>query len=306
MNNNSNFLLQNKCSFLITGGTGFIGKKLVSSLNKKGHKITILTRKNNTKNNTSNINFVKDINNLDFNFDVIINLCGAPISVFWSKKAKQEIHNSRIEITKNLISKINNTKTPPKLFISGSAIGYYGVSNDITFNEESKPLEQNLFSQQLCFDWENAALKINNLTRLVLIRTGIVIGNNGGIIKKMKLPFLSGLGGKIGSGNQPMSWIHVDDVVNAIEFIVNNQNIKGGLNLTSPNHTTNSEFSKILSYALNRPCFFDMPSFIAKLLFGKMAEELLLAGQIVEPKKLLDNNYEFLYKNLKEAIISSI
>jgi hypothetical protein len=288
--------------FLITGGTGFIGSKLVEELLEDGHKITILTRK---KIVNDKINYIQNLDG-DFDYDIVINLAGETISKYWSKKNKEKIYHSRIDLTNKLAEIINNSKNPPSLVISGSAIGFYGTSQNLVFDENSKPATQNLFSQKICADWENAAQKISNKTRLALIRTGVVVGKNGGIIKKMLLPFKLGLGGKIGKGNQYLSWIALDDVILAINHIINNENLSGTVNLSSPEVASNQSFAKTLALVLNRPCFFDMPEFIAKILFGKMGEELLLAGQNVYPKKLLASGFKFQTASLKSAILKAL
>jgi uncharacterized protein (TIGR01777 family) len=289
--------------FLITGGTGFIGSKLVEEILKDGHHVTILTRNHSIK--TTNIKYINDLDE-EFNYDIVINLCGEPISQRWTKSKKTEIYNSRIAITKKLAVNIKNSKTPPSLFISGSAIGYYGTSENKVFDEETTPTVQNLFSQNLCKDWEEAANSIKEKTRLVILRTGVVIGKNGGIIKKMLLPFKLGLGGKIGNGQQNLSWIYIDDEIGIIKQIINNEGISGSINLTAPNSTTNEVFSKTLAKILKRPCIFNMPGFVAKIIFGQMADELLLNGQNVVPKKILENGYQFQVTDLKEAILKSI
>ena len=291
--------------FLITGGTGFIGSKLVAEILKDGHKVTIFTRNKKLLQQKSAINYIDNLD-IEMNFDIVINLCGETISQRWTKNIKQKIYASRIDITKKLAQIINNSKTPPKLVISGSAIGYYGVSQDQVFDEDSKIKDQKLFSQNLCKDWEDAAALISRKSRLVTIRTGVVIGKNGGIMKKMLLPFKLGLGGKIGSGNQYLSWIFLDDLIGSINHIINKENISGAINLTAPKVSTNQDFSKILAKLLNRPCFFNMPSFVAKIIFGQMADELLLNGQNVAPKKLLQSGYNFKVKNVEEALEKSI
>ncbi len=291
--------------FLITGGTGFIGSKLVAEILKDGHKVTILTRNKKLLKQKSKINYVDNLD-IEMNFDIIINLCGEPISQRWTDDIKKKIYSSRIDITKKLAQIINNSKTPPKLVISGSAIGYYGISQDQIFEEDSKIEGQKLFSQNLCKDWEIAASSIANKSRLALIRTGVVIGKNGGMMKRILLPFKFGLGGKIGSGKQYLSWISLDDVILAINHIINKDNIDGAINLTAPKAATNQDFSRTLAKILNRPCFFSMPAFFAKIVFGQMANELLLNGQNVAPKKLLQSGYSFKAKSIEEALEKSI
>ncbi len=296
-------LKNKKYNFLITGGTGFIGSKLTKELLNDDQNLTILTRNQKLlKNKQSNLKYVDNISNLEFDFDIIINLAGEPISNRWTQKNKEQIYHSRIEITKKLVEKIIQSKTPPKLFISGSAIGYYGTANDQVFDENSKVNETNLFSQKLCIDWENEAKKAQDKTRLVLIRTGVVIGKNKGILAKMTPPFKLGLGGKIGSGKQILSWIHIDDEISAINHIINNEEITGEINLPSASPVSNKEFSQILAKTLKRPCFFDMPEFMAKIAFGEMGQELILNGQAVIPQKLLETGYKFKFNTLEDAL----
>lgn len=290
--------------FLITGGTGFIGSKLVEEILKDGHFVEVLTRKN-LISDQKKLKYIQNLNN-NFDYDIVINLCGEPISVRWSKKTKEKIYNSRINLTNELVNLIKNSNNPPKLFISGSAIGYYGTSDQLIFDEDSNPTTQNLFSQKICFNWEESARKVTDKTRVAIIRTGVVVGKNGGIIKKMLLPFKLGLGGKIGLANQYLSWIALEDEIAAINHIINNESLSGAINLTAPSVTTNKIFSKTLAKILNRPCFFDMPEFIVKILFGQMGEELLLNGQNVYPKKLLQSGYQFKIKSLDEAILKAL
>ena len=291
---------KNKLRFLITGGTGFIGTKLTEELSKMGHALTILTRKTNLG-ATKNIHYINQIGKI-FDYDVVINLCGEPISCRWSPSKKQKIYGSRIDVTKDLSERILRSKTPPKLFISGSAIGYYGTSEVEIFDENSQPTNQNLFSQKLCFEWEREAQKADKKTRIILLRTGVVLGAKGGIIKKMLLPFKWFLGGKIGSGKQSISWIHIDDAVAAILHLIKHQDASGAFNLTSPQPSSNLNFSQNLAKSISRPCLFTIPALSMKIIYGEMAEELLLNGQKVYPKALLNSGYRFKFTELKSAI----
>ncbi len=299
-------LLEKNCKFLITGATGFIGSKLSEEILKDGHKIVALTRQKNLTSPHENLKYINDLNEIDFDFDIVINLAGSPISVRWTKCAKSQIYNSRIDITKQIVEKILACKKPPQLFISGSAIGYYGTSSSIIFSENSQPTNQDLFSQKLCRDWENIANQVNQKTRVVLLRTSVVVGKNGGIIKKLLLPFKMGLGGNIGNGLQDMSWIFIDDFIRAINHIIKVFSLRGGINLASPKTTTNQEFSQKLASLLNRPCIFDMPAPIVKIIFGEMGEELLLSSQKIAPLKLTESGFDFDVINIEDAIKKSI
>jgi uncharacterized protein (TIGR01777 family) len=295
-------LLQKNCKFLITGATGFIGSKLCQELLADGHQIVALTRQKNKISVHENLKYINDLDEENFNFDVVINLAGATISEYWTKNKQQEIRESRLEITQKIVEKIIISETPPKLFISGSAIGFYGTSNSIIFSENSHPTAQNLFSQKLCKDWEEIALKATDKSRVVLLRTAVVVGEGGGIIKKLSIPFKFGLGGNIGDGNQIMSWIHLHDVMGILNLIMNNSSIAGAINLVAPNACSNAEFSKFLAQKFSRPCFFHMPKIIAQTLFGKMGEELLLSSQKIAPHKAIENGYDFKFSRIEEAI----
>ncbi len=297
-------LLQKNCKFLITGATGFIGSKLCQELLLDGHQIVALTRQKNKISTDKNLKYINNLDEENFNYDAIVNLAGAPISVYWTQKNQQEICDSRLNVTQKIVEKIIKSENPPKLFISGSAIGFYGTSDSIIFSENSQPTKQNLFSQKLCKDWEESALRVKNKTRVVLLRTAVVVGGGGGIIKKLTPPFKLGFGGNIGNGNQVMSWIHLDDVMGILNLIMNNVSISGAINLASPSPCTNREFSQILAKKFSRPCFFHMPEFMVKTLFGNMGEELLLSSQKVAPHKAIENDYDFKFVEIAKAIES--
>lgn len=298
-------LAQKSHNILITGGTGFIGSKLVDQLLELDQKVTVLTRQKNLP-SRQNLTHISNLDEADFDFDIVINLSGEAISQRWSESAKNKIRQSRIDLTKKLVDKINAAKVPPSVFISGSAIGYYGTAQERIFTENTRVAQQDLFSQKLCFDWEAEAKKVTDQTRLVSIRTGVVIGQNGGIIKKMFLPFYLGLGGKISSGKQYISWIHLDDAVRAIIFLIEKNSIHGPVNLVAPTAVSNAEFSTSLAKALNRLAIFTIPAISMKLAYGQMADELLLSGQKVYPEVLAGADFEFKFSDVSEAIKASI
>ncbi|MDF2965556.1 MAG: rcp [Rickettsiaceae bacterium] len=289
---------------LITGGTGFIGSKLSNYLLNKGHIITILSR-NLAKRDLidKSINIITNLSAITHDVDVIINLAGQPLnSKRWNDKVKQDIYNSRINITQSLINFIKDTPNKPKLLISGSAIGYYGSSNDKVFVESSEPVELG-FNHQLCKDWEHTAMQAQEYgVKVCLLRIGLVLGKGGGLIKEMLLPFKLGLGAQIGDGGQWMSWIHIEDMISAIDFIINNSNSEGVFNFTSPENVTNREFTKKFAAALKRPSFLKLPRFIVNIIFGEVGEELLLKGQRVVPQKLIEAGYQFKFAKLESAL----
>ncbi|NRB10654.1 MAG: TIGR01777 family protein [Rickettsiaceae bacterium] len=291
-------------NFLITGGTGFIGNQTVDFFSNQGHKITILVHKNKAIINKSNITVINNLSEIaaGFPIDIIINLAGTPISKKWTKSYKVELINSRINTTKNLINVISKLKNKPKLLISASAIGYYGSHND------NHPLTEDAkfhdgFTHQLCKAWENEAKEANKYgVRTCIARFGIVLGKNGGALEKMLLPFKLGLGGKIASGKQIFSWVHLEDVIRVFDFFITNKNTKGIYNVTAPAPVTNEEFTKALGKTLNRFTILGMPAFIIKILFGEMGEELLLKGQYVVPQRLIDAGFKFYYNNIDQAL----
>lgn len=285
---------------LITGGTGFIGQQLVKRFVNLGSEITILSRQNQSPKQA--IRFISNLDEIDFEFDAVINLAGEPIAQRWSATKKQQINASRMEITKKLAIKIQQAKLAPSVFLSGSAIGFYGNDSKIIFDENSAVNLPHLFSAELCNDWEQAAKAVQSNTRLVLLRMGVVLGKNGGFLSKLLPPFRLGLGGKMGDGNQFLSWIHLSDAVRAIEFIIQNHDIVGAINLTSPKNITNRDFSKKLAKLLNRPCFCSVPAIAMKLIYGQMAEELILGGQQVQPTKLLGANFRFEFEDIEAAL----
>ncbi len=291
--------------YLITGGTGLIGKKLIAALKRdNNNEITVFTR--NIINGTAllpDIQLISAISLADIeSVDVVINLAGEPIAdKRWTLNQKDRICQSRWSITEQLVSLINQANTPPSLFISGSAIGVYGRQNSQPINESFTGFHQE-FSRTVCQQWEAIAQQVNkDRTRLALLRTGIVLDRSGGALAKMLPPFKLGLGGKISSGQQMMSWIHIDDMVAAILHIIGHQELTDVINMTSPKPVSNEVFSKTLANTLSRPALFTTPRLLLKLLFGEMAD-LLLYGQAVMPAKLVSTGFTFKYEKLDEAL----
>jgi len=293
----------NKKRLLITGGSGFIGCQLVPALLTHGYDVTILTR--NPEKTALHFNHtVHAIKQLDDAgvFDVVINLAGQGITdKRWTQDIKKQLRDSRIITTQKLIHYLQAASKKPELLISGSAIGYYGNQGEKLIDEQM--IGDSSFSSKLCFDWEHEAQQTEaSGIRSCYLRTGIVLGKNGGALSKMLPAFKLGLGGSMGNGRQWMSWIHIDDLVGIILHVINNKNIKGAINGTAPNPVTNKEFSSTLARVLNRPAFLTMPAFMLKLMLGEMAQELLLSGQHVIPKKILDAGYNFQYAELEGAL----
>ena len=289
----------------ITGGTGLIGRHLIPALLRDAStKITVLTR-DTTKAKASlpgNVALVTSLDDtLDFDdVDAVINLAGEPIAdKRWSETQKTRICESRWQITQQLTDKINAAAQPPATFISGSAIGYYGRQGDKLVTEAFTEVHHE-FTHTVCEKWERIALQASPKTRVCLLRTGVVLSHDGGALSKMRLPFSLGLGGRIGDGNQYMSWIHINDMVAAILFLLKHENCEGAYNLTAPTPVTNSEFVKAYAASLGRPAIFPMPALALKLLMGEAAD-LLVTGQRVVPQKLVDAGFKFSFTDIGSA-----
>ncbi|WP_423185970.1 TIGR01777 family oxidoreductase [Alishewanella sp. d11] len=288
-------------NILITGGTGLIGSAL-TTLWQTEHRIWILTR-NKTRQNTEAVHYIQTLSQVDFNqLDAVVNLAGEPIAdKRWTEAQKRQICESRWQVTEQIAQLIQQAATPPKTFISGSAIGYYGrqANQEITEDYQAYFPE---FSHDICARWENLAQQASSEnTRVCMLRTGIVLAERGGALKKMLPPFKLGLGGVIGSGEQYMSWIHLKDMVALIDFILKQPSLSGPINAVAPKAVSNRSFTETLAKRLNRPALLPMPAFMAKLLFGEMSE-ILLYGQRVVPKKLLDAGFHFSYPQLAAAL----
>lgn len=292
-------------NILITGGTGLIGEKLVKALKAKNVNITVLTRNQEkaVKMFETSVRFVDKLSSKCVeNQDTIINLAGEPIAnKRWSNAQKNKICNSRWDITEQLSELIALAPTPPSLFISGSAIGIYGRQQEQLIDETFTQYHHE-FTHKVCDKWEKLALKAQSvLTRVVILRTGIVLDGNAGALAKMLLPFKLGIGGQVSSGKQIMSWIHIDDVISAILHIQNTPTLNGVTNITSEYPVTNAVFSQNLATVLKRPNLFKTPAVLLKLLFGEMAD-LLLYGQCVEPRKLINSGFKFKYPTIDKAL----
>ncbi|EWH09197.1 sugar nucleotide epimerase [Catenovulum agarivorans DS-2] len=299
-------------NMLITGGTGLIGRALIASLLSESHaaqntdyNITVLTRAP-TKAKQMFGASVRVISHLpqasEFKFTVVINLAGEPIAdKRWSQSQKDKICQSRWKITQQLVNLIEQANEKPQVFISGSAIGFYGRQPQGVQVDESHQQINNEFTHQVCSKWEQIALSCQKFTRVCVIRTGIVLSAHGGALAKMLPAFKFGLGGPMGSGEQMMSWIHIDDHVDAIKFLIHNNQCQGPINLTSPNPVSNQVFSQTLASVLSRPCVFRTPKWLLVGIFGEMSD-LLLTGQAVIPKHLTDQGFSFQYAELKQAL----
>lgn len=294
----------NPMNILISGASGTIGQALIPLLQTSGHKVFQLVRKK--ENLSDNQLFWDPYNNiLDIEkagtIDAVINLNGVDISKGrWTEKRKQLILDSRIIPTRFLAGKAAELSPRPKVFITASAMGFYG-------NQAGKMAENSpkgaLFISDVCKQWEDAAHTARKSgIRTVMLRTGIVLTPAGGALAKMMLPFQLGLGVILSTGTQMMSWISMDDEISAIRFILENETVEGPVNLTAPTPVTNREFSDTLAKAFSKRVFFTMPEFLIKLIWGEMGKETLLSSINVHPLKLLNNGFKFQHDTLLEAL----
>lgn len=295
--------------YLVTGATGFIGKRLVARLLSEGHTVTALTR--NPARAKSKLPAGVDLVawNVEkeaapasafLGVDAVIHLAGEGIAEKrWSEKQKQRILNSRVLGTRNLITTINSLAAPPKVLVGSSAIGFYGNRGEEALDETSAPGSG--FLTDVCTEWENETTKVRPQTRCVMVRTGIVLGKGGGALKPLIPLFKLGGGGPVADGKQWMSWIHVDDLVGLLVFASQNEKVAGPVNGTAPNPVRNKEFTKALASSLHRPAFLPAPAFALKIVMGELAD-LVLYSQNVLPKKALAAGYSFKFLTVQAAL----
>ncbi len=296
---------------IITGGGGFIGNQLAEYLLKKNYEIIILTRNNSTPKGATpkKVTYVKwDAQTsdgwLEYAEDTtaIINLAGENIgSGLWTKRKKQRILNSRINAGKAIIDAVKKTNSKPKAVIQASGVGYYGNCGDQIVDERSP--NGSGFLAGIGREWEKSVQDVAlEGVRLAILRFGVVFGKNGGFLERATLPFRFFIGGHVGRGEQWISWIHIDDITQIIELMIKTEHFHGVYNLTSPNPVKSKQFFKTIGKVMHRPSIFPVPSFILKIFLGEMADELILSGQRVSSKKLHDENYQFVYENLNDAL----
>ncbi|OEF24001.1 TIGR01777 family oxidoreductase [Vibrio rumoiensis] len=293
---------------LLTGGTGFIGCELIKHLT--GHQITVLTRSpKNAKEKLrhadfSNIDYIDTLSAFtDLNhIDAVINLAGEPIAhKRWSEAQKERICSSRWVVTQQLVDLIKQSATPPYCFISGSAVGIYGDKKYQHIYENSKTASQG-FPYSVCNQWEEIAKQAaSDKTKVCLLRTGIVLGPYGGALKAMLPPFKLGVGGKLGSGDQYMPWIHIQDAARAIAYLLFSSKAEGVFNLSAPHPVTNHDFSQTLAKCLKRPCLFSTPRWLLNLIMGESAE-LVFDSVRAKPKHLTEIGFIFTFSHLEPAL----
>jgi len=271
---------------VIAGGTGFLGRPLVAAFAADGHSASALPR-----GSTDGVDGA----------DVVINLAGESIAGHrWSREHKQRVIESRVSTTRLLVEAIRSATRPPRVFVSGSAVGYYGPHADEVITESAPPGGD--FLARVCRAWEAEAIRAIDRTRLVLVRTGLVLERDGGALPQMLPPFWFGAGGQVGSGRQYWPWIHRGDWIALVRWAIGNDAVDGPLNATAPTPVTNKAFASALGRAMHRPAFMPAPAFALRLLLGEMADALLLTGQRAVPDKAVRLGFRFRYEKIDAAL----
>jgi len=290
---------------VVTGSTGLIGTRLVAELARAGAQVVRAVRRP-VSDPHGELFWDPEAGKIDAGqlegADAVVHLAGENIAGGrWTAAFKQRIRDSRVNGTRLLSEAIAGLNDKPRTFVCASAIGYYGDREDEVLTEQSAAADD--FLAQVCREWEAACQPARDAgVRVANIRTGVVLSPHGGALKKMLTPFKLGLGGRLGNGRQYMSWVALDDVVEAIGFILATPAVAGPVNLTAPNSATNLDFTKILGRVLSRPTVFPMPAFAARLAFGEAADALLLSSTRVLPQALSAAGYQFRYPELEPAL----
>jgi uncharacterized protein (TIGR01777 family) len=296
----------------ITGGTGFVGRDLVSRLLGEGHTVTVLSRSEKASDRLPGGTSIVLGDPTEAGAwqdsvkgqDCIINLAGTSIFSRWTPETKELIRESRISTTRNIVDAIEPARGEDVVLFSTSAVGYYGFHGDEELTEESPPGDD--FLARVAVEWENEAQRAAEKgVRVVITRFGIVLGEKGGALAQMMSIFRKYVGGPLGRGKQWFSWIHIGDLVGAFVFLMARPEITGPVNLTSPNPARNEELAKAIGKVMHRPSFLPTPGFMLKLVLGEFGS-VLLEGQRVIPRKLLDSGYVFIYPEIEEALQSLI
>ena len=290
---------------LVSGSHGLVGKALIQSLTTDSHEVLKLVRRERSF-GAPEVEWHPNQGQIDAQhlegFDVVVHLAGESIaSGRWTENKKRAIRESRVKGTSLLSEALARLSRPPSVFLCASAIGFYGDRGDELLTEESAPGED--FLSSVCVEWENASKPaMEKGIRTIHTRFGVILDANGGALAQMMTPFRMGIGGRVGSGKQWMSWIALEDVVNGLKFLIADKGVQGAVNFVAPNPVTNAEFTKTLGRVLSRPTLFPVPAFGARLAFGELADALLLSSQRVEPGVLEDKGFLFSWPTLEPAL----
>lgn len=295
---------------LISGSSGLVGSALVESLHHDGHTIGRLLRPESPHEASDTGRGVAmrwdpatgELDDAAAGADAVVNLAGASVaSGRWTEECKNQLRVSRIDTTRKLIEALAKLKPIPRIFLSASAVGYYGDGGDEELTEVSAPGSG--FLADVCRDWESAAMRAESLgMRVACMRFGTILAKDGGALQRMLLPFKLGAGGRLGAGNQWMSWISLVDTTGVIRYLLENEAARGAVNVVAPSPVRNRDFTAALARTLHRPAILSAPGFALRLAFGEMADALLLSSQCVLPQKLQTFGYRFAHPDLSTAL----
>ena len=289
----------------IAGGSGFLGQMLAARLRAKGHRVVTMTRKSGLADSItwhpdgSPGTLAGDLEGVD----AVVNLAGENLAGGrWTASRKEALVSSRILSTRTLAAAVNAAARPPRVFVSGSGVGYYGAHGDEPVTEATPPGTD--FLARVCVDWEQEARAVNAAhTRLAIVRSAVVLAKDGGALQKMLLPFKLGIGGTLGSGTQYFPWIHADDWVSMVTWLIDNDEASGAFNAVAPGPVTNHAFTRTLARVLGRPALFKVPAFAMRLAAGEMAD-MVLHGQRVMPVRAEQLGFQFMHRALEPALQS--
>lgn len=290
---------------LLTGGTGLIGRRLCKHWLAQGHQLTVLSRKPDEVARLCGAN-VRGIAHFDDigtqHVDAVVNLAGAPIADRpWTRKRKILLWDSRITLTEQLVTWLERREQKPDVLISGSAVGWYGDGGERELDENAQPVSED-FASRLCIAWEETAQRAETLgIRVVLVRTGLVLADEGGMLQRLLPPFKMGMGGPIGNGRQWMPWVHIEDQIALIDFLMSRDDARGPYNACAPSPVRNRDFAKTLASVLHRPSFMPMPAVALRVLLGELSI-LLLGGQRARPDRLQEAGFTFRFTDLRAAL----
>ncbi|MEW9671703.1 TIGR01777 family oxidoreductase [Ammoniphilus sp. 3BR4] len=289
---------------IIFGGSGFVGQHLAKYLENKGHQVWIASRKEQQVRFGKNVMYTPEqilslFENMNNEYSVI-NLAGQSInSGRWTAERKREILQSRVNLTQYIVKAIIEVNRKPLSLINASAIGFYGYSDEVSFTEQDKKGKG--FLADVTQQWEETANQAKDDTRVVLARLGVVLGRDGGALPRMILPYTFFVGGKVGTGNQWLSWVHIEDVCRILHFCIEQDTISGPVNVTSPAPERMDRFGQVLGHVMQKPHWIPVPSFMLRLLLGEMSE-IVLQGHPVLPEKMLSNGYSYKHPTLSSAL----